>query len=207
VLLLQQRLPVLLHRRRIIHKTRQQLAVWGPWLAALHTLLGGLAAEACSSIAASRPVAAATVAAADIGSSAADAGSSDNAAGLVGADAAVEQAEATNGAAGEASNAAGEARPGSASKGSDAPNAGGSGRAASPPPAKKTTPRGSRAPTPRGKDGKDRGAAADALLSNEAIMQQLAVQASITGIGCSIVIAARATASLQCDVWPLMLSR
>jgi hypothetical protein len=191
VLLLQQRLPVLLHRRRIIQRTRQQLAVWGPWLAHLHTLLGGLAAEACSSIAASRPAAAAAVV--DISSSPADAGSSDGAAGLSDAVAADGQAEKTIGAAGDASNAAGEVRPGTASKG-DAPNAG---RAASPP-AKQTTPRGSRAPTPRGKDGKDKGAAADALLSNEAIMQQLGVQVSI--IGCSIATAQKQRQLLQCSV-------
>jgi hypothetical protein len=84
------------------------------------------------------------------------------------------QAANTNGAAGEVSDAAVETRPGSASRG-DAPNAGSTGRAPSPP-TKKTTPRGSRAQTPRGKDGRDKGAAADVLLSNEAIMQQLGVQ-------------------------------
>eukprot|EP00878_Enallax_costatus_P013374 GHUV01013984.1.p1 GENE.GHUV01013984.1~~GHUV01013984.1.p1 ORF type:complete len:359 (+),score=140.18 GHUV01013984.1:1307-2383(+) len=51
-LFLQQRLPVLVQRRRHILQTREQLLSWAPWLAHLHSLLGGLAAEAASTIAA-----------------------------------------------------------------------------------------------------------------------------------------------------------
>jgi hypothetical protein len=50
VLLLQQRLPVLLRRRHMILHARRQIAVWGPWLSRMHALLGGLAAEAASSL-------------------------------------------------------------------------------------------------------------------------------------------------------------
>jgi hypothetical protein len=50
VLLLQQRLPVLLERRKTILATRRQLAAWGPWLAHLHSITGGLAAEASAQL-------------------------------------------------------------------------------------------------------------------------------------------------------------
>jgi hypothetical protein len=176
VLLLQQRLPVLLNRRRIMQRSRQQLAIWAPWLAHLHTLLGGLAAEACCSIAANRPVGAAG---ADVSNSSADIGSSSTegvaSSGTAESGNAAVEGQAT-GAAGEAPDAAAAAenRPGSAGKGSGAAGGGSSSRPGSPP--KKTTPRGSRAPTPRGKDGRDKAGSADALLSNEALMQQLGVQ-------------------------------
>jgi hypothetical protein len=61
-LLLQQRLPVLLHRRRAMHATRQQLADWSPWLAQLHGLLGELAGEAAAMLLTTSPAAAAAAA-------------------------------------------------------------------------------------------------------------------------------------------------
>lgn len=50
VQLLQQRLPVLMGRRTAILSARQQLAAWAPWLAQLHTIVGGLAAEAAAQL-------------------------------------------------------------------------------------------------------------------------------------------------------------
>lgn len=168
-----------------MQRTRQQLAAWGRWLAHLHTLLGGLAAEACSSIAATRPVGAA-----DVSCSSADCSSSNGtdstAAGI--SDTGTAEGQVT-GAAGEAADLVESSRPGSAGRGSAA--GGSSSRHSSPP--KKTTPRGSRAPTPRGKEGRDK-AAADTLLSNNAIMLQLGLQ-----------VGRRHARYLSCPPQPLLL--
>lgn len=48
--LLQQRLPVMLGRRRAILAARQQLAALAPWLSQLHSITGGLAAEAAAQL-------------------------------------------------------------------------------------------------------------------------------------------------------------
>jgi len=49
-LLLQQRLPVQLGRRQTIMATRRQLAAWAPWLAHLHSIVGGMVAEAAAQL-------------------------------------------------------------------------------------------------------------------------------------------------------------